>query len=103
MKLDVPEDSSLRTRIRESSNDSGIVNLLLKECHLIEAALATHKIVISIETNCRDHFRNVSHAIKELRGIGWVNPTVPADNAVEWLASGALIKNCPRLAPGKAS
>ena len=98
-RIDVPLNVSLRDRVSKAAKSRKVAAILDKDCHLIEAALATDKIVISIETSCRDHFRAVAHAVAELRGIGWVNPADPAESAIAWLETGGGVKRCQRLAP----
>lgn len=64
-----------------------------KDIRLIEAALATDKIVISLDDNtARKYFTRAAKEVKdlsELKVITWVNPDKPKENAIEWLRQGA--------------
>ena len=60
-----------------------------KDIHLIEAALATDRLVASRDDHARNAFRNASVVVRVLRRIVWVNPTCVADNPIDWLESGA--------------
>jgi hypothetical protein len=65
---------------------------MTKDLCLIEAALATDKIVISLDDNtARKFFSEASVKIDELKDIVWVNPDkVDEEQPIEWLRNGAL-------------
>jgi hypothetical protein len=64
-----------------------------KDIRLIEAALATDKIVISLDDNtARKYFTRAAKEVKDLSKlevITWVNPDKPEEKAIEWLRQGA--------------
>jgi hypothetical protein len=78
-------DESLRRRM--------ITDAMLKDVHLLEAALATDKRIISNDDRARNSFR----PIPDVRLVLWVNPSRPEEKAVEWLNSGAGIESYRRL------
>lgn len=90
----VPE---VRPIIHEHCDDAGILAIVLKDCHLIEAALATDSRVASLDDQVRGHLSALAAAIDELRSILWVNPAVPDERAVEWLEKGAPNEKKRRL------
>ncbi|MGM3308984.1 hypothetical protein ACSQ6I_23890 [Anabaena sp. WFMT] len=64
---------------------------MTKDLCLIEAALATEKIVISLDDNtARKFFSEAAVKIDELKDIIWVNPDkIEAEQPIEWLRNGA--------------
>jgi ABC-type iron transport system FetAB ATPase subunit len=92
------EDSELRAKIYMA--DILLENLtekqrlaVKKDIHLIEAALATDKIVVSLDDNTARRFFALSaqevEALRELKAIAWVNPDKPDETQIEWLKNGA--------------
>ena len=55
---------------------------MLKDCLLIEAALATDKIVISLDEKVRRYFNQASVTVKNLKVILWINPEKSGDKAI---------------------
>lgn len=64
-----------------------------KDIHLLEAALATDKIIVSMDDNtARRFFTQAAKEVEELselKMIAWVNPDKPEESPIEWLRSGA--------------
>lgn len=91
-RIDRPEimhDEHLRNII-QSFPDQGMINLLLKDVHMIEAAFATEKRIISTDDKARKHFGlQILESYNKLREILWVNPEKPEEKCVEWLENGA--------------
>jgi len=58
---------------------------------LIEAAIATDRIVISLDDNtARRFFGRVAVQVDELKEIVWVNPPkIEEEKPIEWLENGA--------------
>lgn len=92
------EDSSLRAKIYMA--DILLENLtenqrlqVKKDIHLIEAALATDKIVISLDDKtARRFFTQAAQEVEELselKAISWVNPDKPEESPISWLKGGA--------------
>lgn len=63
--------------------------IMLKDCHLLEAALASEQRIVSNDEAAYFHFYNASGSISQLRVIMWVSPTRNADACAEWLVTGA--------------
>ena len=57
---------------------------ILKDFHLIEAALTTDKIVVSRDDRARSLFN-----VPELNTVVWVNPVTNHPDCLTWLAEGA--------------
>jgi hypothetical protein len=55
-----------------------------KDLHLIEAALVTDRIVISLDDNARASFR-----VDAAKEVIWVNPVAEGGHVIYWLNKGA--------------
>jgi hypothetical protein len=75
--------SAIRESIQEHCQDEDILSILLKDCHLVEAALATDCRVASLDERARGHFATLAAAIEALRVIVWVNPATAREHAME--------------------
>ena len=63
--------------------------IMLKDCHLLEAALASEQRIISNDEAAYFHFYQASGTISQLRLVMWASPMRDADACVDWLAAGA--------------
>jgi hypothetical protein len=92
------EDSDLRAKIYMA--DILLENLtenqrsqVKKDIHLIEAALATDKIVVSLDDNTARRFFTLAaqgvEELSELKAIAWINPDKPEESSIAWLKGGA--------------
>ncbi|MGI4763159.1 MAG: hypothetical protein ACRYF0_20770 [Janthinobacterium lividum] len=63
--------------------------IMLKDCHLLEAALAGEKRIVSKDEAAYFHFYHASASLSQLRKIMWASPVRIKDKCAEWLASGA--------------
>jgi hypothetical protein len=62
---------------------------MYKDFCLLEAALHTDRIVVSLDDTVRHLFAGASRAVAELRQIAWVNPDKEAESVLTWLEEGA--------------
>ncbi len=62
---------------------------MLKDAHLLEAALASDQIVASMDETVRDLFSRASKNVGEIRPVVWVNPDLEEEKITEWLENGA--------------
>lgn len=60
------------------------------DLHLLEAAVATDKLVASQDERARAAFRIMSGKIREIQIVVWVNPTRKEESPIDWLTSGAV-------------
>ena len=87
-RKEIEPDQDLRKRIDDAvtpAHREGVA----KDIHLIEAGLATDRLVTSGDERVRRAFGRASADIMELRQIVWVNPTKPEEKPIDWLRSGA--------------
>jgi 23S rRNA A2030 N6-methylase RlmJ len=89
----------LRERIGRYSEDQNVVEIMIKDAHLIEAAIATDRLIASLDRNARGHFRRLAAALNPLRRIVWVDPSIEKERAVDWLEKGAPDQSHRRLLP----
>ncbi len=91
--LEISINDSLWTEIESIAAHVGNKRIaeMTKDLCLIEAALATDKIVISLDDNtARKFFSEASVKIDELKDIVWVNPDkIEEERPIEWLRNGA--------------
>ncbi len=82
-------DDELRNRIEDVASSKKDRDAMLKDCLLIEAALATDQTIISLDEIVRELFALASPRVRELREIVWVNPDNVDEQPVKWLGRGA--------------
>src|SRR5437588_543493 len=70
----VPANHQLRLKIEQAASSETKREAMLKDIHLIEAALQADKIVISMDGTARGYFQEVTQNIVVLRKIVWINP-----------------------------
>ena len=78
----------LREMILNSTPNKGTQSVMQKDLHLLEAALATDKIVLSRDKKCRRHFLDAASNVTEIKPILWANPEVPEEEVIDWLNRG---------------
>jgi hypothetical protein len=83
--------------IQEHCDDVAILAIVQKDCHLVDAALASDHLIASLDEQLRGHLRQLTAVIDALRSISWVNPAIAKEAAVEWLEKGAPDEKKRRL------
>jgi hypothetical protein len=68
-----------------------------KDICLVEAAIKTDKIVISLDEKVRQYFSEISEDIPEIGIIFWSNPNKNEDQVIKWLEDGAVLENKRQL------
>jgi hypothetical protein len=92
-------DERFREAIRGHSSDAGVVEAMLKDAHLIEAALATNRRIAALDQTVRGHFGRMTATYSSLLQIVWVNPVLEGVTCFEWLESGAVEEPDRQLRP----
>jgi hypothetical protein len=82
-------DKVLRGRIERVIAGEKNAEAVRKDYRLIEAALATDRIVISLDESARELFATAAPKVGELRLIVWVNPERSEEEPILWLDNGA--------------
>ncbi len=96
-RLDIIADQTLRDKLDKVAESDRPREAMWKDCHLLEAAIATDKIVISLDEKARNPFDKAAKSIKELQEIMWVNPDKSEENTLVWLSNGAAIEKQRQL------
>jgi len=95
-------DPALRAKVGALDAGKKELRLMLEDAFLIEAALATDKIVISLDDEARELFRAACQTIAEMRPVTWVNPARPEEAAAKWLRKGVQPEGKRKLGWGLA-
>src|SRR5579859_2663124 len=90
--INAPADDRLRGNIEKYTLSEKKCDAMLKDTHLIEAALLADKIVISMDEKVREAFGEVAHKIRLLALITWVNPCISDEIVIDWLQRGAPLE-----------
>lgn len=87
---DVPPSNKMRREIvRAVTTKPTEVKALEKDFHLIEAAMANDRSVVSLDEVVRKLFKAAAQSVVPIKKVVWVNPVEPAEDAVGWLKGGA--------------
>ena len=84
-----PRDKNLRTKISSTAKSEKQIEVMEKDFHLLQAALATDQSIISLDETIRGLFSRVSQQVGEIRYIIWVNPDRAEEQPIRWLQNGA--------------
>lgn len=76
-------------RIRDTQR----IEAILKDLHLIEAALFTDKIIISLDKKARNNFVSILNEVNEISDINWLNPVIEPEGILSWLVNGAIYED----------
>lgn len=79
-------------KLREFVNSPPVENdaeQMLKDCHLIEAAAASDRVVVSKDVVARKLFSKASKSVGWLKMVAWVDPADQTEDPLVWLTSGA--------------
>jgi hypothetical protein len=87
--IDVALDDSLREKISHIALRMEDRKAMLKDTHLLEAAIATDQIVISLDETARVLFIAAALRVGEIRRILWANPDKIEEGCIGWLEGGA--------------
>lgn len=83
-------DESLWNHIEATAQTDKNREAMVKDLRLLEAAISTDKIVISLDENtARKLFRKAALTVDSLKSVVWVNPDKAEETPLEWLKDGA--------------
>ncbi len=87
--LALTASSALKARLERTGASPPEVLAMLKDLHLIEAALASDGLVASRDEQVRHLFAAATITVPQLREVVWVNPDKDEEEALAWLLGGA--------------
>lgn len=88
--IELSQNRALYDEIEATAVEEKDINAMLKDFHLIGAALATDQTIVSLDETIRGLFKRASQQIREIRNIIWVNPDRAAEeHPIAWLQNGA--------------
>ncbi len=89
--IELTQNRALYDEIEATAVEEKDINAMLKDFHLLGAALATDQIIVSLDETIRGLFKRASQQVGEIRYIIWVNPDRTAEEQpIIWLQNGAL-------------
>ena len=83
-------NQALRDAIQDLRINQEERDVMLKDCHLLEAALATDRIVVSRDGTARGLFARHAESLPGIADVVWVDPVKSAEEVASWLKNGAL-------------
>ena len=81
----VEERQDIRQQVESENITQKQKNAMLKDCHLIEAAISTDRRIISLDDAARKLFVGLSHNVTDIQEVLWVNPVSDAEQVIAWL------------------
>ena len=78
-------DAALKGKILDTAASEKERAAMAKDLHLLDAALQTDRIVVSLDDAALGIFAKTSERVGEIREIVWINPARAADGVIEWL------------------
>lgn len=89
LRVSVAQDTSLRDHIHHMGLPEQDRQTISEDLHLLEAALAFDRIVVSRDDAVEGLLRGITRNCRQIRKVVWCNPVGAGDEALEWLRSGA--------------
>lgn len=95
--LSVEINENLREKLNKVAKSERERDDMIKDYHLLEAALESDRRVVSCETLVRRHFAHACKSVGEINAILWINPTDETEGIFMWLENGAPDEEKRRL------
>ena len=87
----VERDTGLRSKINHLGLPGNSRKEIEEDFHLVEAALACDRIVVSRDDSVHELLRSITGNCSEIRKVIWCNPVTLADEVLDWLSKGAPV------------
>ena len=87
-KVVVGENDGFEDNVTALNLNKNIEDIVLKDVHLIEAAIKTENFISSRDDTARNLFCEISDSLSIIRKIVWMNPVTINDEQVGWLKAG---------------
>lgn len=89
ISLSPAERDDLRQKVNEEDISNAQKKAMIKDFHLIEAAIVSDRQIFALDDTARSLFCDASQNIPEIKNILWVNPSSDSINTMDWLKGGA--------------
>ncbi|MCX7046106.1 MAG: hypothetical protein NTX50_11550 [Candidatus Sumerlaeota bacterium] len=86
---DCPENDALRRQLSKLNLDGNELTPIMKDIHLLDAALHSNKRIASKDDAVRRILRRNIQRLHSIKSIIWVNPAKKNENPLQWLQQGA--------------
>lgn len=99
VRVSVDTNNELRLGMEVYAEDNGLnVREIVKDLHLVEAALETDEVIVSYEGYARKHFADAAkEEVPKIGRVTWVSPCNEEEEPITWLKSGAKSEEHRRL------
>jgi hypothetical protein len=87
----IVRDAALRAKINRMGLPGGSRQEIEEDFHLVEAAIAHDRIVVSRDDSVHEILRSITGNCAEIRKVMWCNPVTLADEVLDWLSKGAPV------------
>jgi hypothetical protein len=85
-------DDGTREALERAARSEGERVAILKDVHLVEAAIATDRRIASMDEVMRGLLKVFAASIPQISQVMWVNPNILDEDCTEWLRSGAPLE-----------
>ena len=97
LKIDDVKFEAIRSRVEVFTNDEHIKKAVIKDLHLVEAALNSDKMIASCDNKMRRYLVELSFNCEYVHEIIWVDPSNENEEVIEWLYSGCRKDNFRKI------
>ena len=87
--IDPPATRTVLHDVEKTADSDNDLDAVRKDIHLIHAALAADRSIVSCDETARQLFGNASSTVPDLSPIVWVNPDREEEKPIQWLEDGA--------------
>lgn len=94
----VAEDARARATAAACQSSEQQGDAVLKDYHLVEAALCADRIVLALDDKVRRLLGRAAAHLPELQTLLWVNPDRTEESCIDWLGAGAPFETARNLA-----
>lgn len=85
----IADETGMASRLSDTTTSGNEKDAIRKDCHLILAALAADKCIVSLDTQARTLFVTAATTVAEIAEIDWIDPANQFTEFVNWLDDGA--------------
>jgi hypothetical protein len=93
-------DAALRKSLQREATTPKDSDAMLKDAHLLEAALASDRLITSLDDAARALFAGAAgNGVHKIKSIMWMNPGTNRAAVFAWLAAGSKEDRTTYLLP----